>query len=583
MRIANRTPVRVGVATVAGGVLAAGAFTLVTSAGASTSDATTMGTHAAAGQASYGFRTLDNTADLTFNQLLGINDNGLIAGYFGSGAQGHPNKGYLLAPPLNGQGSYTDENFPGSVQTQVTGLNDNGVTVGFWSGMNNSNMTNDNSGFYATGGQDFHTVNFPTGDNASPQVDQLLGVNDHDIAVGFYTNAQGNNRGYTYDISTGQFTRVLEPGAPSGEAGPSLTAAAINNNGDVAGFYAKSKSVTDAFLLRGGKFTTLAVPGASMTQAFGVNDSDEVVGAYTDGSGNSATSHGFTWTRQGGFRTVDDPQGPAATTINGVNDHGDLVGFYTDSKGNTDGFMATPAGPSVEHLQLQAMPRGSADLAWNSADQLTAELTVSGLTPGSSHGVELTAPDGAVITEFGTLTANGVGQAQATLTSTDTTPIAPGSHLEILLDDQMGAIASEPIAQTPAIASGQMDYQLQGIEVGPTGVSYGTPRGSATVAYNAQAKTITVTLTASGLSPGAHAAHIHIGSCTSQGPVQYMLMDFTANSQGQIVNQTRTVTGVTSPIPASGWYLNLHQGNSNNILANGQPTVNFRPLLCANI
>jgi hypothetical protein len=550
---------------------------LVTSAGASPSGGTSMGMHTAAGQASYGFRTLDNTTDLTFNQLLGINDNGLIAGYFGSGAQGHPNKGYLL-----GQGSYTNENFPNSVQTQVTGLNDNGVTVGFWSTQNTKNMTNNNFGFYAADGQ-FHTVNFPTGDNASPQVDQLLGVNDHDIAVGFYTNAQGSNRGYTYNIGTGQFTRVLVPGAPTGEAGPSLTAAAINNNGDVAGFYAKSKSVTDAFLLRGGQFTTLAVPGASMTQAFGVNDSDEVVGAYTVGSGNNAATHGFTWTPQGGFHTVDDPQGPGATTINGVNDHGDLVGFYTDSKGNTDGLMATPAGASDVHLQLQPMPQGSADLVWNSANQLTAELNVSGLTPGSSHGVELTAPDGAVITEFGTLTANGVGQAQSTLTSTDTTPIAPGSHLVILLDDQMGAIASQPIAQTPAIASGQMSYQLEGVEVGPTGISYGTPQGSATVAYNAQAKTITVTLTASGLTPGAHAAHIHIGSCQSQGPVQYMLMDFTANSKGEILNEVRTVTGVTSPIPASGWYLNLHQGNSNNILANGQPTVNFRPLLCANI
>jgi hypothetical protein len=44
-----------------------------------------------------------------------------------------------------------------------------------------------------------------------------------------------------------------------------------------------------------------------------------------------------------------------------------------------------------------------------------------------------------------------------------------------------------------------------------------------------------------------------------------------------------TVTGVTS-FPASGWYLNLHQGNSGNILdAAGQPTIFFRPLLCANI
>jgi hypothetical protein len=40
---------------------------------------------------------------------------------------------------------------------------------------------------------------------------------------------------------------------------------------------------------------------------------------------------------------------------------------------------------------------------------------------------------------------------------------------------------------------------------------------------------------------------------------------------------------VTTLVPASGWYLNLHQGNSGNILANGSPTINFRPLLCGDI
>jgi hypothetical protein len=62
-----------------------------------------------------------------------------------------------------------------------------------------------------------------------------------------------------------------------------------------------------------------------------------------------------------------------------------------------------------------------------------------------------------------------------------------------------------------------------------------------------------------------------------------MLMDFTANADGQIENQTQVVTNVTTPLPATGWYLNLHQGNSGNILANGSPTINFRPLLCGDI
>ncbi|MBV9942207.1 MAG: hypothetical protein JO262_08790, partial [Solirubrobacterales bacterium] len=84
----------------------------------------------------YQFRTIDNQRDPTFNQLLGINQDGVIAGYFGSGAMGHPNKGYLLVA-RHGQARYLDENWPVSAQTQVTGLNDRGVTVGFWSSTNN--------------------------------------------------------------------------------------------------------------------------------------------------------------------------------------------------------------------------------------------------------------------------------------------------------------------------------------------------------------------------------------------------------------------------------------------------------------
>ncbi len=323
---------RAGVAAAASGAIAVtAALALAGSAGAS-----------ALHSGGYQFRTVDNTRDLTFNQLLGVNNEGVIAGYFGSGAQGHPNKGYVLLP--YDHSNYLNENFPGSVQTQVTGLNDRGVTVGFWSRMNNANMVNDNFGFFSAGGR-FYSVNFPTGDNASPQVDQLLGVNDHDVAVGFYTNGQGSNRGYEYNIYTRTFTRVLVPGAPAGQAGPSLTAAAINNYGDVAGFYNKTSSQVDAFLrLHDGQFITLAVPGASMTQAFGVNDHDEVVGAYTVGTGNSAQLHGFTWRPGHGFSTVDDPHGAGTTTINGVNNAGELVGFYVDGAGNTDGMIATPRG-----------------------------------------------------------------------------------------------------------------------------------------------------------------------------------------------------------------------------------------------
>jgi Protein kinase domain len=286
------------------------------------------------------FRQLGSADDTTFNELLAINGEGVIAGYFGSGTKGHPNKGYVVKPPY-GQRDFTSENYPGSAQTQVTGLNDNGVTVGFWSATNNASGINANVGFYLLAGHGYHSVTFPTGDNADPPVNQLLGVNDHDVAVAFYLDDQGNGRGYTYNITTKTFTPVTVPGAPSGAAAPSLLASAINDDGDVAGSYENKAGVTVAFLDRGGRFTTFAFPGASGTTALGVNDHDEIVGYYTVGVGGNQTTHGFTWTPGGGFRTIDDPNGVGTTTLNGINDENSLVGFYVDSAGRTDGMLAS--------------------------------------------------------------------------------------------------------------------------------------------------------------------------------------------------------------------------------------------------
>jgi hypothetical protein len=319
----KKTVRRIAATAVASGIVAAGAVGLAGAASASTVSASQA--------ASYRIETLDNQHDVTFNQLLGINDRGLIAGYFGSGAAGHPNKGYLLQAPY-GQGNYTNENFPGSVQTQVTGLNNRGVTVGFWSNTNMGVGMDANFGWVNVNGH-FRQADFPTGDSASPVTDQLLGVNDNDIAVGFWVDGQGNNHGYEYNINTGRFSSVVDPQ----NQGASLQATAINDRGDIAGNIG-----SDGFLLRHGHLTELAVPGASATMALGVNNFEEVVGTYMVGSGSSAQMHGFTWQPGRGFTSIDDPHGIGTTTINGVNDFGQLVGFYTDAAGNTDGFLATP-------------------------------------------------------------------------------------------------------------------------------------------------------------------------------------------------------------------------------------------------
>jgi hypothetical protein len=284
--------------------------------------------------ASYQVLTLNNDRDLTFNQLLGINNAGKIVGYFGSGDAGHPNRGYALSAPY-AQGDFGSENFPGSAQTQITATDDEGVSVGFFSRQNDSNTANNsNFGFWRADGR-YHEVNFPTRNNSKPQVDQLLGVNDTGTAVGFYNDRAGNAHGYAYNIKTGRFKAVTVKGATS------VTATAINNSGTTAGFFTSASGAVDAFLqAHGGRTRTLAVPGASMTQAFGVNDKDEVVGAYTTGTASNAVTHGFTW-QSGKFTTVSYPVS-SGTTINGVNDEADIVGFYTDAKGNTNGFVGLP-------------------------------------------------------------------------------------------------------------------------------------------------------------------------------------------------------------------------------------------------
>ena len=288
--------------------------------------------------------TLDDQADPTFNQLLGINNEGTIAGYFGSGAAGHPNKGYTLTPPY-GQGNYHNENFLGSVQTQVTGINDQGVTVGFWADANNANMVNDNFGFVKQNGV-FTDVVDPAGKGKAAggmTVEQLLGVNDNDKAVGFWTDANGNNHGFTYNVNSKSFSEVDIAGFAS------TTTTAINNEGHIAGFVVGANGNDVSFIKEGNTIDWLNGPkGAVSVQALGINDKDQVVGSYTDSTG---ATHGFLFDEQSKtYATIDDPHGvkgpTAMTVLNGINDKGQVVGFYLDAAGNTDGMLVNV---SVKH------------------------------------------------------------------------------------------------------------------------------------------------------------------------------------------------------------------------------------------
>jgi hypothetical protein len=275
--------------------------------------------------ANYSFTTLDNPADPTFNQLLGINDFGVIAGYFGSGtpAATHPNKGYRVAPYSGA--SFTNENYPGSQQTQVIAINDWGNTVGFY-----ANTAGANFGFLDEGGV-MTSVSDPN-TTSKPAVNQLLGINNQGTAVGFYNNAKGNAHAYEWHRKTGAFTAIVPFGTSS------ATATAINDHGTVAGFYAEANGNTAGFIMKGTNDMSIEFPGSTNTQIFGLNNEGTVVGMYV---GAHKQTHGFIYSA-GVYKTIDDPDGVGSTLVNGLNNLGTVVGFYTDAKGNTDGFVANP-------------------------------------------------------------------------------------------------------------------------------------------------------------------------------------------------------------------------------------------------
>jgi len=287
--------------------------------------------------------TIDDRKDLTFNQLLGINNEGTIAGYFGIGGTNaqHPNKGYTVTPNY-AQGNFKDENFPNSVQTQVTGINDNDLTVGFYINANGNNI-----GFVEHDGK-FASVYDPAGaplatsSNGTPSTEQLLGVNDFDVAAGFYTDANGQNHGFTYDIVHGTFHAVNVSGFTN------VMATGIDNFGDIVGTGTDAQGRTEGFVMNShGAVHELTGPaGAVSVSALGINDFGEVVGSWTDAQKNS---HGFEYNASNGKYTTYNFGNGFGTVINGVNDKNELVGFYTDAQNNTNGVLVIPGttGPQV--------------------------------------------------------------------------------------------------------------------------------------------------------------------------------------------------------------------------------------------
>ncbi len=177
---------------------------------------------------------------------------------------------------------------------------------------------------------------------------QLLGVNDSNVAAGYYLNGAGNAQAFLYDMNNGSFTPVT---LPSNFSAVQVTASGINNADDVAGYYTDGAGNGHGFLEVGSTFYSLDDPNGTDTEILGVNNGDEVVGSYTDFAG---VTEGFLYDwATNKWTTISDPLASAnpafdmdGTTVNGINDLGQLVGFYSDGT-NVNGMIVTVPVPEL--------------------------------------------------------------------------------------------------------------------------------------------------------------------------------------------------------------------------------------------
>jgi hypothetical protein len=158
-----------------------------------------------------------------------------------------------------------------------------------------------------------------------------LTINNHGEIVGVCGSSG-------FLLSGGVYTTINVPGAPV------TWAEGINTAGVIVGYYVGSSDNYDGFMYSGGTFTTIDYPGYPNTYLAGINDSGLIVGAY--GSDTMIGSTTYPWTNgfvysAGTFSSFDVPFGAvAATEPYTLNNNGEIVGGYVDSTGMTYGFYA---------------------------------------------------------------------------------------------------------------------------------------------------------------------------------------------------------------------------------------------------
>ena len=246
-------------------------------------------------------------------EVFGINTaSDIVGNYEVNNATYH---GFLLS-----NGVYTTIDYPGASSSEATGINDVGQIVGAYFGATFGGF------LYDVQSQTFTNIDFP----GSIQT-YATAINNAGTIVGFVSNNQAQTVGF--ELVGGQFRKVLPHGFNYSNAN------GINNLGQVVGLgtiTGHAKRIN--FLFTDGKFQQLKIP-APFALAEGINDAGAIVGGY--GTFSEGTT-GFLY-QSGTLESLMFP-GSANTGATGINNAGEVVGYFIDGAGNTHGITWTPPG-----------------------------------------------------------------------------------------------------------------------------------------------------------------------------------------------------------------------------------------------
>jgi len=249
-----------------------------------------------------------------------INNAGVIVGYYTDASNNYYGFTYTGS-------TFTSLSFTGFVNTQIWGINDSGEVVGFYTiEMNEIVYT---LGFSYTSSGGFVTVAYP-----GAVVTSAYGINNAGEIVGIWVDDALNTHGFT--LVSGVYTSFDYPGSKI------TYAYGINNAGEISGLTIDGCCVFNGFTLTGGiggTFTEISYPGGKedSTGVLKINDNAQLVGYFYPTKGVGVRGFANAGSRYASFVDSGSP-----TEATGINNAANIVGAYGTSE-VTHGFLAVPS------------------------------------------------------------------------------------------------------------------------------------------------------------------------------------------------------------------------------------------------